>query len=135
DESGTLWATYNDGIVTFTPKDGDYIMDASRFDLGGDRYPIAQVFPGNDIWITTGKSLNHVEQARAIDPKVPLRPVLVSVMDARNNEELLVEGFPTSDLLQRPHERDSVTFRLFSGSYAWRRPPVYQFRLSGTERW
>lgn len=135
DETGMLWATHAEGIVTFTPQDGDYVMNTTQFDLGGDLYPTLRVFPGNDIWISTAKSLQHVEQNHAIEPKAPAQPVLVSVMDARNSEELFASESPKSKLLRLPYEQNGVTFRLFSGSYAWRRPPVFQFRLSGTERW
>ena len=134
DETGTLWAAHSEGLVRFTPRGEGYEPDLSSFDLLNDRYPIVHVLPGNDIWVTASRSLHHVE--RGAEPLAPARaePVLVSLMDMRRNVELLAKRLQ-HEPLRLAYAQNSLTFRLFSGSYAWRRAPIYEFRLNAADPW
>lgn len=134
DETGTLWATHTEGLVRFTPANGDYQMDPSSFDLINDRYPLVHVLPGNDIWVSASRSLHHVEQVANTAVHEMAEPVLVSLTDTRRNVELLERRFQEAPL-RLPFSANSLTFQFFSGSYAWRRAPVYEFRLNPREPW
>ncbi len=135
DNTGVLWATHRDGIVRFTPKDGDYEIDSSTFDLITDHYPVVRILPGNDVWVTGGRSLCHVEQLPNRVTGRPLHPVLVSLVDARTDTELVKRGSSTGAPLRLNYGQNSLRLRFFSGSYVWRRPPTYEFRLNGSDTW
>lgn len=134
DESGTLWATHSEGVVRFTPKGGDYEMDLSTFDLINDRYPLVHVLPGNDVWISASRSLHHVERAASAESRPSTEPVLVSLVDSRSNLELLAKRFQDAPL-RLPFAQNNLTFQFFSGSYAWRRAPTYEYRLNPQDPW
>lgn len=134
DGTGTLWATHTEGLVRFTPANGDYEMDPSTFDLINDRYPIVHLLPGNDIWVSASRSLHHVEPVASPTPRETTEPVLVSLTDTRRNVELLAKRFQDAPL-QVPFSANSLSFQFFSGSYAARRAPVYEFRLNPQDPW
>ncbi len=134
DESGTLWATHDDGIVKFSPKGADYEIDASSFDLINDRYPVLQVLPGNDVWIIASQSLYHVEPRWTSEPKPVFKPTLVSLIDAAGSE-LLTSSAVAAALLPLPFERNSLTFQFFAGSDASRRSPTYEYQLTARDPW
>ena len=135
DETGTLWATHSEGLVRFTPKDGGNEMDLSSFDLLNDRYPLVQVLPGNNIWISASRSLHHVEPTKSEWSTSIPEPVLVSVTDTRRNIELSANPSQRFAPLRLPFSQNSLSFQFFSGSYAWRRAPVYEFRLNTAAPW
>ena len=136
DETGTLWATHNRGVVTFTPKAGDYEMDSDTFDLVNDHYPSVTILPGNDVWIAAARSLLHVERRdTVVPPRQPLRPVLVSVGDQPMDAALRSTCASLQDSFELPFSRNSLNLRFFSGSYAWRRAPSYEFRLNHAAHW
>jgi signal transduction histidine kinase len=135
DVKGRIWATHRSGVVTFTPRGGDYEMDSSRFDLGNDRDPVVHIVGGNDVWISTERSLYHVESNSAPKPAQTRLPVLVSVWDARKNQEIFSAGGAGADLFKLSYNQNSFFFRPFSGGYAWRLPPSYFFRLDHANQW
>jgi signal transduction histidine kinase len=144
DSAGTLWATHDHGVITFVPKNGEYMIDATTFDLNNEHYPIVQLLPGNDIWLSTERSLYHVDQLDALAPDgspKPIRkapsatPILVSATDESINEELFSNPSAGTRPLQFPYSNNNLGFRFFSGTYAWRRTPVYEFRFSGQNEW
>jgi signal transduction histidine kinase len=135
DDTGTLWASHDQGVVVFTPRDGDYDIDSTSFDLINDHYPFVQILAGNDVWLSAGRSLHHVERRRAPEAERSLQPMLVSVLDGRTNAELFTRTEASAEPVQLPFARNSLSFRFFSGGYGWRRAPVYEFRLNGGERW
>jgi signal transduction histidine kinase len=61
--------------------------------------------------------------------------VLVSLMDTRRNVEMLTTDAAARTSLRVPYAQNSLVFRFFSGSYAWRRTPTYEFRLNPVEPW
>lgn len=136
DESGTIWATHGSGVITFKPEGRNYVMDASRFDMSNERYPSLHVFPGDDVWVSTQRSLYHVEPDVAA-PRYALEPrsMLVSVVDARRNEELYFRDVPAPMPLRLSYDQNSLIFRPFSGNYQWRWPPSYEFRLNNSNQW
>jgi len=136
DQTGTLWATHDQGVITFTPKNGKYEIDTTTFDLNNEHFPVVQLLPDNDVWMSTGQSLYHVDQRRVFEAGSTLHPMLVSVADGRTNAELFGDPIPSSVPLQLPYAKNNLSFRFFAGSYAWRRAPIYEFRLSsGQDRW
>jgi signal transduction histidine kinase len=134
DETGVLWAAHNEGLVRYTPRGEMYDVDDSSFDLINDRYPIVHVLPGNDIWVTASRSLHHVERESKPLTTADTQPVLVSLMDTRRNVELLARRLQ-HEPLRLSYSQNSLTFRFFSGSYEWRRAPVYEFRMNEGESW
>lgn len=136
DETGALWATHTEGLVKFTPKGDEYEMDLSTYDLINDRYPLVQILPGNDIWVSASRSLHHVEPDAKAKVRAASKPVLVSLTDTTRNVELLArQAAPTPARLQIPFSQNALLFQFFSGSYAWRRTPVYEFRLRAQDPW
>lgn len=134
DEKGTLWAAHREGLVRFTPSGEGYVADRSSFDLINDRYPEVRILPGNDLWVTASRSLHHVEEVTTPLVQAHTTPVLVSLMDTRRNVELLAKRLQ-QEPLRLSYGQNSLTFRFFSGSYAWRRAPTYEFRLNAGEPW
>jgi len=136
DENGTIWGTHIEGLVRFTPKAGDYEIDPTSFDLINARYPNIQILAGNDVWVTAGNSLHHVEPTAGLAARTREKPVLVSLNDTRKNRELLPNRSSYySARLSLPFEQNSLRLQFFSGSYAWRRAPTYEYRLSLQEPW
>ncbi|MDQ5978357.1 MAG: hypothetical protein QG602_1331, partial [Verrucomicrobiota bacterium] len=134
DESGTLWATHTRGIVTFTPENGGHRLDATTFALRNDAYPEVMVLPDDSIWVTSGRSLYRVERQAAGENRRPsLR--LVSMMADQGRRELLKPAGQPADGLRFAYDDSSLSFRFFSGTYAWRSPPLYQYRLGAAEAW
>jgi signal transduction histidine kinase len=134
DEAGTIWATCEDGLVRFLPRGDDYDFDTNTFDPINDRYPVLQVLPGNDVWIFASQSLYHVEPRWTAGRRRDLTPVLVSLVDTAG-EELLTTARSPADPIRYPFDRSGLTFRFYSGSDAWRRVPVYEYRQGAREAW
>ena len=135
DGRGVIWASHNEGVITFTPKDGDYVMDTFSFDQINDRYPTVHILAGDDVWIAAGQALHHVEPRRGAPTWVALRPTLVSVFDTGTNTEVLRSGVREGERLVLPYAQNDLSFRLFAGGYGWRRAPVYEFRLGEDQEW
>jgi signal transduction histidine kinase len=145
DDSGTLWATHEKGVTTFVPKDGAYRIDTTTFDLNNEHFPFVQLLPGNDVWLSTSQSLYHVDRLRAFGEGggrgLPARPsstapILVSVADGHTNAELFGDAEASSSPLQLAYSTNNLSFRFFSGSYARRHSPIYEFMLSsGQTQW
>ena len=134
DKAGVIWATHNEGMVRFTPVGTDYEMDASTYDLVNDRYPIVRILPGNDVWIYAERSLYHVERSWLTTAQPSPKPILVSLVDAQRNTELLTASAPAAPL-RLPYASNSLSFRFYSGGDAWRRVPSYEYRLNEDEPW
>lgn len=137
DESGVIWASHNEGLVRFAPRGRDYDMDISNFDLVNDRYPVARILPQNDVWVLAARALYHVEKGWLSPSVRSPRPVLVSLFDSQNNEELLGTLAPTGSggSSRFPYRRNSLSLRFFSGTDGWRRAPIYEYRLNAEEPW
>lgn len=135
DETGTIWATHDEGVVRFTPRGNDYEIDAATLDLINDRYPVVQILSGTDVWISASQSLYHVERRWAQPTGNPAAPVVVSMADAGDRFEPLVGHAGVRSPLVLPFSNDHFSFRFYSGSDAWRRPPLYEYRLTEGEAW
>jgi signal transduction histidine kinase len=135
DAAGNLWATHNEGLVKFTRTADGYEMDSQTYDLINDRFPTVHVLPGDQVWISASRSLYHVETAASPSVGAFSQPVLVSLIDAKRNGELLTSPakFPTP--LRLLYDQNNLTFRFFSGGYSWRRTPQFEFRLNPAEPW
>jgi signal transduction histidine kinase len=133
DQAGTLWATHARGLVTFTRENEGYRVDAVTYELRNDSYPEICLAPDGQVWVTTGRSLYHVERVpRSATTRAPMRLVSV-IADPAGRELLPPQGPPTLPPLHL--DESSLSFRLFSGTYAWRHPPLYEYRLNPTGPW
>ena len=134
DENGVIWASHNEGLVRFAPGEHGYEMDATSFDLVNDRYPVVRILPGNEVWVLAERSLYHIERSWSAPSPRSRRPTLVSIVDLQRNEELLA-----SDAAATPRRlefaQNSLSFRFYSGTDAWRRSPEYEYRLGEHEPW
>lgn len=136
DSHGVIWATHNDGLVRFEPNGAHaYNMDIASFDLVNDRYPVVRLLPGNDVWVAAERALYHVEKDWISGPSSRTAPVLVALTDLQNHRELLADPAFATGPRRLSYSQNNLSFRIFSGTDAWRRPPVYQYRLGETEPW
>lgn len=135
DATGTIWATHDDGIIRITPNGSDYDIDAHTFDFISDRFPVVHVLPDNDIWVTATQSLYHVEMPAATRHWTVSKPVLVSLVDAHDNRSLFAGDFRTGESLRLTFEQNNPIFHFYSGSDAWQRAPIYEYKLTSDEPW
>ena len=134
DATGVLWATHIQGVVTFTPQGDDYVIDSTTFELRNDSYPAVTILPDNSIWIGASRSLYHVERESARTQRSP-QTVLVSLVADNHDLELLDQNGPPAAPPQLSYDDNSLSFRFFSGTYAWMSPPIYEYRLGPAESW
>lgn len=132
DRSGRIWASHEKGVTCFFRRpEGDW--GYSFLPLARDRFPVIQVLE-DDIWFSNEFALYHVDGKRAAVPERPSIPVLVSVSDARTDEELYSapRGVWTGRI---PYAKNSVSFRFFAGDWPGAREPKYAFRMNGKSTW
>lgn len=135
DANGVIWASHNEGLVRYAPVNGDYELDTSSFDLVNDRYPVVRILSKNQIWVSAARALYHVEENWIAPPTRPPKPVLVSLTVVQRNHELLRRREATASPWKFRYAENNLSFRFYSGTDAWRRAPVYEFRLSDSEPW
>ena len=135
DANGVIWACHNEGLVRFVPKDDDYELDTSSFDLVNDRYPVVRILPKNQIWVSAARALYHIEENWIAPPGRPSKPMLVSISDVQQNHELRGEGKQDAAPFRFDYTQNNLSFRFYSGTDGWRRTPVYEFRLNDNEPW
>lgn len=129
DTDGTIWATHDDGLLNLRVQDdGQPVFDTS-FGKINDRFPLAHLLPGGDIWLVTGQSLYHLNRSHEAVARPDFNPALVSLTSSRSNRELLSNPGRLDAPPVLSHEDNSLVFRFFAGSYATRQPPVYEFHL------
>jgi signal transduction histidine kinase len=102
--------------------------------LRNDSYPRVLNFPKNNTWIAAGRSVYHVEREPAGSYDEP-RAILVSLFADQQHRELLDRTGDVGASPQLSFEDGSLSFRFFSGTYAWRSPPLYEYRLFPSESW
>lgn len=134
-DDGTIWATHDDGLLTIRLNGDRPEFDAATFGRINDRFPLARLLPGGDVWLVTGQSLYHVNRNFETKPRPAHRPTLVSLTDGRSNRELLANPGTPESLPRLSYEENNLVLRFFAGSYAARSAPAYQFHLQrGTDR-
>lgn len=131
DHAGAYWISHEHGLTTVTPAEAGYAVDSTTYAAIDNRTPLVQPLADGSIWASTGNFLYHLDHTRAKVTSPPLQPVLVSVRDNRTYSELDYGGRPQTPAM-RPLEygENSITFDVFSGSYASRRPLAYEFSLN-----
>jgi len=134
DAAGVTWAAHDQGVVTFTPREGGQVMDATTYALRNDSYPMVAILPGDSIWVAASRSLYHVERTAAPESG-SLRPVLTSLFDDHQGAELLNRIPASGAPAHFAYEGNSLSFRFFSGTYAWLFPPAYEYRLGPADPW
>ncbi|HEU5077717.1 MAG TPA: sensor histidine kinase [Opitutaceae bacterium] len=132
DQRGRLWVSHAHGVIALTPAAEGYKADTNTYRLITDHRPFIQS-AGNGVWVSSGRSLYHIDPSRVNTLSYPRAPRLVSVKDSKTNRELLLSG-ASEFLLTLPYAQNSLLFRFFAGSYASRTTPNYQVRLND-ERW
>lgn len=130
DDNNTIWASMARGVITFTPRNGEYLIDSTSYDLITERIPIVQALPNQEIWISTGVSLYHANTKSAPVAPADFRPVMVSLRDSRTNTELNRELIVADKLSRFSAKQNSLSLTFFAGSYRYRLPPRYEFRLN-----
>lgn len=136
DETGTIWASYEQGVLMLRSPDDGPRNDLVAFNITNDRSPFIHLLPGGDVWLSTGRSLYHVD--RRIKPKAEpaFHPTLMSIVDGRTNRELYTARHRADEPLRLSYTENNLMFRFFAGSYAYRRPPSYEFKLNrGLDTW
>jgi signal transduction histidine kinase/ligand-binding sensor domain-containing protein len=129
DRDGLLWATHEDGLLTIRREGGKAVTDASTFGRLNDRFPLAQLLPGDDVWVVTGQSLYHVNRNFVAALRPAYHPRLTSLTNGRTERELLRNITRGSGRLTLPFEDNTLVARFFAGTYAGRQQPAYTFRL------
>jgi signal transduction histidine kinase len=134
DDAGTLWGSYERGILKLRHQDGRPTVYSTSYGAIDEQSPLVQPLPGGDIWVSSGQSLYHLDRKREQTPAPRLRPLLTLASDSRTHAELLQGGRESASLSPLPYSQNSLTFAFFAGSYFLRRPPAYQFQLND-ESW
>ncbi len=134
DQQGILWATHAQGLVTYTPQGGEYAIDWATYELRNDSYPRVHLFDGDDTWVSAGRSIYHVERSVRRKSATP-QAQLVSVFADQKRRELLQETESGRGPARFSGDDNSLSFRFFSGTYAWISPPQYEYRLGSSEAW
>lgn len=133
---GSIWASHPEGISRITKEGEGYRYDSVNYNPASERNPRIRILEGDDVWIAGGRSLNHVERIVDLPPRTELRPRLVSILNNRNNTELLpFEELESGNPLSLSYSQNSLTLCVFAGGYDWRRTPTYEFRLGDDEDW
>jgi signal transduction histidine kinase len=132
DNEGTYWASYEQGVFKIQQNGNSYRFDRTTLDLIKDRVPVVRMLEGNDIWISSGYSLYHINPKPGFELKpTAIKPRLVSVLDGRSRQEV-VGAMHTADALPRlKFAQNSLTFRFFAGGYTSMRSPSYEFKMNG----
>jgi len=130
DSEGTLWATYDRGVLTMRRTGDGFSVDTTRFEVIHDRDLNIQLLPGGDVWFSTGLSLYHVDRRYVPEARPRFKPVLGSLSHGRTNEGIAGLTHSLVSPLRFPYSENSLSFRFFAGSYAARRSPGYEFRLN-----
>ena len=130
DNNHTIWASMAHGVVTFTPQNGKYLVDSISYDLITERIPIVQALPNHDIWISTGVSLYHANTQTVPIAQADFQPVLVSIRDSRTNTEIADGNAVAGKRWRFSAKQNSLTVTFFAGSYRYRLPPRYEFRIN-----
>ncbi len=136
DASGVIWAPYSRGIFRLIPSGTGYRADVDTFRIIQDSFPNLLLVDRRDVWVRTQRRLLHLA-ANAFDAPRPIRPRLLSVVDARRQTELWndLDRNPPS-LKPLPYDSNSLEFHVFPGTYAFLHSPGYEFRLNGySEQW
>lgn len=132
DNAGAYWASHDQGVFKIQPAGEAYHVDRSALDLIKDRVPVVWALDGDDIWVSSGYSLYHVNRRRAFRSTTgPGQPRLVSVVDARSGRDISDAMDDSGVNPHLPFEQNSLTFRFFAGSYATLHSPGYEFRMNG----
>ena len=135
DVDGTIWASHNQGLLLIRRTANGYQIDSTIFGTFRDFYPSIQLLPGGDVWLTTGQSLYHVDPHFGRGTPPAAKPVLVSVVDGNTGREIATEALPDGTTLLQ-YAQNNLVFRFFTGSYASRQSPAYEFRLNrGANIW
>jgi len=127
---GTLWASHDNGVLRFVPRGDDYVLDLESLALVPDANLQVQFTGKDEVWLTSGPVLYHVDPRQTAHAPVPLHPLLVSVTDRRTGKLIPLSADPLKPFPRLPYACNSLSFRFFAGTYSLR-APSYEFRMSG----
>jgi signal transduction histidine kinase len=134
DEAGVYWGSHQHGVLSASAAGGHYTFDSNSYRTMDERVPLVRALPDGGLWVSTGRSLYHLNPALARPSPSPLQPTLVAVRDSRTNTVIVRR--PNTSVLPRPlrYDENNVTFQFFAGSYASMRSSAYEYRLNNS-RW
>jgi len=132
DGSGSYWASHGQGVFKVDPDDSGFRFDLSALNVIRDRVPLIWVLGGDDVWISTGYSLYHVNRHPlfGLQPAA-IKPLLVSVLDGRSGREIFGAAHDVGAIPRLAFAQNSLTFRFFAGSYTAMGSSGYEFRMNG----
>jgi signal transduction histidine kinase len=129
DGTGALWLAHAHGISRLSPPGPDGKRTLTRYRAVSEYIPQIQAVDTDTVAVSTGRALFLLDAPVPAGEPDRFRPVVVSARDGHTGEALFRGArFPRGQLL--PYARNSLALRLFSGSYAVRRAPHYEFRLN-----
>jgi signal transduction histidine kinase len=136
DDTGTLWASYEQGLLMLRSSGAGQPADRVAFNVTNDRFPFIHLLPGGDVWMSTGQSLYRVDRRRRPQAEPAFHPMIVSVIDAHTGREVFSARDGDDAPLRLAYAQSNLLFRFFAGSYGSRRSPTYEFKLNrGLEAW
>ncbi|MCF3652342.1 sensor histidine kinase [Synoicihabitans lomoniglobus] len=136
DESGRIWATLANGIVTLHPGEESYQLDTHSLSAISDLYPVITLLNQQHAWISTESALYHVDQDFQIPVPSIVQPFLVSIKDGKTGLEIYSAAEVLDEIAPLPWEKNHLVFRYFSGGYITMRDPVYEFTMeNGGNSW
>ncbi len=130
DETGTVWASHEHGLMAITTRDGRRQIDSTSFASLNESTPLVRALPGGALWVGTGHSLYVLNPDRQAVAPPPVRPVLVSMLDSRSRAVIDRPAGTRGELGVLPYRQNSLTLDFFAGSYASMRPLGYDYRLN-----
>lgn len=130
DSEGTYWMSHAHGVTLLRTDGVRYELD-DKYRIIDEYIPRMYPLARGVVALSTGRSLFLLDQSKPILDYSRFKPLVVSASDSRTGEELL-ENNLFSNELRLPFEKNSLTLRLFSGSYGLRRRPVYEYRTNET---
>lgn len=132
DAAGNYWASHGRGVLKIQPVGAGFQPDHSEFDSIQDRVPFVWALGGDDIWVSSGYALYHVNRRHPPEPEsAPVTPRLVSVIDGRSGRDISESMLALEDGPHLPFAQNNLTFRFFAGSYTALRSAGYEYRMNG----
>jgi signal transduction histidine kinase/ActR/RegA family two-component response regulator len=134
---GTIWMPHERGVVRLMRTDSGYVPDVEQFDAIRDPFPQLQRVGENEVWVASRRTMMRLKPARHSAGATKPKPLLMSVLDVRNQKELYGALNQDPQRLQRiPYSSNSLNFTFFSGTYRRYRAPDLQYKLNGvSDQW
>lgn len=135
DSSGIIWATYENGVLTIDPKKSDQ-WERPVFGKLMDRYPMIDRIDKDEVWVSTNSALYHIDRNAIVRESTLIQPMLLSILDGRNEECLYSTGQTLAPPEYVPYSKNRLIFQFFAGSYSSLQTLSYKFTIkNNSEKW